>query len=316
MYKFIKKRKENLLEKATPLSINIVNGWSGSMISRELGASAIYVGTDTLRSMNATSSFFEYIKFTDTDVVLDECEMLKNELPGWKWIKENHRDLKGPRIFVPCSHSECSLKGNRIQTGIEAKAEETIHERDSFFDNTKEFIEKLITDKGRYDFDLFSRMNIDEPGNRMGIIQENYINAKNIDMNEIYEICELISNADTIDNTIYTSQNKQDIYNIFNIIAIIYPSYIIKNRIPFRSIKPATAWTKDFNTRLKKSLSLYWKNPDPETLQVLRERPEYIQEHCTHSKGIHFINQVSFDKKINLKEIKKSLKKREQFLLE
>lgn len=316
MHKFIKSRKENLLGKAAPCQINVVSGWSSSMISKELGSSAIYIGTDTLRSMNSTSSFFDFIRHGKIDVVLDECAMLKNELPGWKWIKENHVSMNGIRIFVPCSHSECALKGVRINTGIKETVSDTVHERDSFFENTRTFMEKLVTDKGQYDFDTFIRMNIDEPGNRMGIIQENYPSTKGITMDEMHSICELISQGDILDNAVYASQNKQSVYDIFNIVAIIYPSFIIRNRIPHKKMKSATAWTKDFNTRLKKSLSFHWKYSDPDTLQALREQPKLIQEYCTHSKGIHFINQVSLGKTINLKEIKKLLKEREQIFVE
>jgi hypothetical protein len=70
--------------------------------------------------------------------------------------------------------------------------------------------------------------------------------------------------------------------------------------------------------RLKKSLEKHWVRADPDTMQVLRHKPEFIPEYCKNSSGIHFINQTSMGTKIKndvLKSIKGVLKEREQDFL-
>jgi len=117
----------------------------------------------------------------------------------------------------------------------------------------------------------------------------------------------------------YSTMYNEQIHEQFVLSAVINPCAIIQNRIPVNKMSPARVWTKDFNMRLKKSLEKHWVNSDPDTMQVLRHKPELIPEYCTNSGGIHFINQTSMGLKVKndvLKSIKGVLKEREQVFVE
>jgi len=161
-------------------------------------------------------------------------------------------------------------------------------------------------------------MHMDEPGNRMGIVQENYIHAKGITMDEASVIADHLVEADYWDNMMYSSMYNEQIHEQFVLSAVINPCAIIQNRIPVNKMAAARVWTKDFNMRLKKSLEKHWVRSDPDTMQVLRCKPELIPEYCKNSSGIHLINQTSMGLKIKndvLKSIKGVLKEREQDFL-
>jgi hypothetical protein len=162
-------------------------------------------------------------------------------------------------------------------------------------------------------------LHIDEPGNRMGIVQENYTHTKGITIEEISRIADHLVDGDFWDTMMYSPNYTEHIHEQFVISAIINPCVIIQNRIPINKMAAARVWTKDFNMRLKKSLEKHWVRSDQETLQVLRMKPELIPEYCTNSSGIHLINQTSMTSKIKtdvMKELKLNLKEREQVFVE
>jgi len=194
---------------------------------------------------------------------------------------------------------------------------ETLHQRD-LFKTTKEIMDDVLTTQGKFRVNDYLGMHMDEPGNRMGIVQENYIHAKGITMDEASVIADHLVEADYWDTVMYSTMYNEQIHEQFVLSAVINPCAIIQNRISPEKMSPARVWTKDFNMRLKKSLEKHWVRADPDTMQVLRHKPELIPEYCKNSSGIHFINQTSMGTKIKndvLKSIKGVLKEREQDFL-
>ena len=104
MDKFLKTKKDNIFDKCEPGKLFLVKGWSTAQICKTIGASAVYVGTDTLRSQNVTENFFGFIGFSKADIVTDDSTMIKNELPGWRWIQQNRIKIHS-RIFIPCENN-------------------------------------------------------------------------------------------------------------------------------------------------------------------------------------------------------------------
>ena len=319
MDKFLKTKKDNIFKDCAAGTFTLVRGWSSAQICESLGTSAVYVGTDTLRSQNVTENFFEFLGFSKADVVMDDCSMIKNELPGWRWIQHNRIKIHS-RIFIPCENriettQTCDLI---IEPENKNKPTETIHQRD-IFQTTKEFMEDVLTEKGKFTMKDYLGMHMDEPGNRLGIVQENYIHTKGITMEEAAAIADHLAEGDYWDTMMYSPNYNEQIHEQFVISSVINPCAIIKNRIPHGKMSPARVWTKDFNMRLKKSLEKHWIRSDQDTMQVLRLKPELIPEYCTNSSGIHYINQTSMSSKIKtdvMKELKLVLKKREQDIVE
>ena len=316
MDRFIKKREDNVFNSVLQGECAVVKGWSGSRICEALGLSAVYIGTDTLRSQQNTESFFEFIKHGQANIVLDECEMLKNELAGFRWIRDNRYKYKS-RIFIPSENGKLTINEYDKVIDLMHEAVKPVDEekQDIFFDDTNEFIREIITNNGHFDTERCLNMNICEPGNRMGIVHANYTKAEKITMDEMSRISECMSEGDVLDTLIFSPMFSSIIQDCYTVITIIMPSLIIENRIPEEKITPATCWTKHFNMCLKKSQEKFWKYSDPNTMNALRYAPNLISEYCTHSKGVHLINHTSMGKKIDLKKIKEHLKEREKDIL-
>jgi len=319
MDKFLKIKKDNIFDNCEPGKIFLVKDWSTAQICKTIGASAVYVGTDTLRSQNVTENFFGFVGFSKADIVTDDSSMIKNELPGWRWIQQNRIKIHS-RIFIPCENNldTIQIQDKTLEPENNKDIVETIHERD-LFKTTKEIMEDVLTNKGKFRMNDYLGMHMDEPGNRMGIVQENYVNAKGITIEEISRIADNLVDADYWDTVMYSTMYNEQIHEQFVLSAVINPCVIIQNRIPFNNMAAARVWTKDFNMRLKKSLEKHWVRSDPDTMQVLRLNPEMIPEYCTNSSGIHLINQISLGLKIKndvLKSIKDVLKEREQDIVE
>ena len=174
----------------------LVKGWSTAQICKTIGASAVYVGTDTLRSQNVTQNFFGFIGFSKADIVMDDCCMIKNELPGWRWVQQNRIKIHS-RIFIPCENNldTIQIQDKTLEPENNKEVVETLHQRD-LFKTTKEIMDDVLTTQGKFRVNDYLGMHMDEPGNRMGIVQENYIHAKGITMNEAYVIADHLFDAD------------------------------------------------------------------------------------------------------------------------
>ena len=85
---------------------------------------------------------------------------------------------------------------------------------------------------------------LDEHGNMLGMIQENYINAPMVDM---VLVSESLSRADVIDSVIY--DGSWDSMCFFYNEAILIPAQIIGHSLT--EIKTASIWTKSLNIRMR-----------------------------------------------------------------
>lgn len=312
MDRFIRKREDFVFVSVVPGECVVVLGWSSARVCKTLGISSIYIGTDVLRSQQNTERLFEFIKHGKVDVVLDDAAVLKNDLSGFRWIRDNRKNYKS-RIFIPCETGKFNLTDYDKVVEPGGREPPTDGENmDLFHEDTGDYIREIITTEGKFDFETHMKIHVHEPGNRMGIIHSNYTETKGATMEEIAEISDCMSQGDVYDNIMYSSLYTDITHVCFVAQSILKPALIIKNRIPFKKIKPATAWTKHFNMCLKKSQEIYWKVSDPDTLHALRHLTEYIPEYCKHSKGIHFINHSGMGNKIDIKKYKEILKKREQ----
>lgn len=315
MDRFIKKREVNVFQNVAKGRCIMVNGWTCSDLCKELGTSTVFIGSDILKSQISTKGLIEFISAGNNDIVLDDASLLKNDLTGLKWIKENRKLIRN-RIFIPCEFGKTntSLHDEMIEMGYKDHVDKK--KMDIFFDDTKEFIDMLITDKDEFDFNKVFGMHIQEPSNRMGIIHENYTSAKGITMDECSSVAEMMSMGDVLEDHMFSKKYSEIMHECFSIISIIQPAMIIKNRIPQNKIKPASSWTKHFNMKLKASQKDHWTISDPEFMQLVRVKPELILEFCKDVKGIHLINHTSFNIKLDIKKYKELLKKKTEVFVE
>ena len=150
MDKFLKTKRDNIFDKCEPGKLFLVKGWSTAQVCKTIGASAVYVGIDTMRSQNVTENFFEFISFSKADIVMDDSSMIKNELPGWRWIQQKRKDIHS-RIFIPCENNvdTIQIQDETLEPENNKEVVETLHQRD-LFKTTKEIMEEVLATGGNF----------------------------------------------------------------------------------------------------------------------------------------------------------------------
>ena len=123
-----------------------------------------------------------------------------------------------------------------------------------FYVNIEERIKQIHTTPLS---DAFTQ-HIDEPGAMCGLIQQNYPNFKNMDIDTCMRLTEKMSLADVYTTPLYNglfnaSQAYQDLFYASSIVEL-------RNKIPPIKIEPGQAWTKHINMIARKNKLQRFKN--------------------------------------------------------
>jgi len=113
---------------------------------------------------------------------------------------------------------------------------------------------------------------LDEHGNMLGIIQENYVDSQEVDM---ISVTESLSNADVIDSKIY--EGSWDSMCYFYNEGILIPSFYIGHSL--KDIRTASIWTKSLNIRMREKKIREMNNKNIHT-QLKYEELVLIQKYC------------------------------------
>lgn len=263
-------------------------GESGSgktHLVNELLPNFVEITYDILRSKVSTIDFFDKIKNTNTDIVIDEFDY---ELVGTKEIVENiNNNVKLTNgCFIIISKSIKKLEKCEVLLEIKsltinqlvnfgkqkyssiplnkvvsyAKQSRgnirnflnSLHfsDKKDIFKTPKEFIYDLVCSDVKYPETPSVQLckQIQEHGFSWGIVHENYLDSANID--DCYEnIADWMSTADTLDNLIY--EGNWDLYEFFSIYGIIMPSMKINHSLKTETMRPGSSWTKYSNYKMR-----------------------------------------------------------------
>lgn len=244
----------------------------------------VEITSDLLRSKNATLDFLEKLKYSTSDIIIDDIEY---DLLGTKEIIElitkGGRVTKGCFIIVSrcykhiqnCEEIELKkLSINQIVNlgrslfptkplpfVINAAKKSRGNFRDflsflefsnikDIFKTPKEIVYDLTCSDVKYPEtpNVLSCKKIHEHGYSCGIVHENYLDAPNIE-NSYAEVADYMSIADTIDNKIYEGNWEYSEY--FSLYGIIMPAIKINHELCTETMRPGSSWTKYSNYKMR-----------------------------------------------------------------
>jgi hypothetical protein len=96
---------------------------------------------------------------------------------------------------------------------------------------------------------------IHEHGYTWGIVHENYMNSKTLTMEEAVTISECMSQADIVDNRIYSSDSGSGdsslILPLFTHFGVVVPALTLQNSLRSETMRPGSFWTKFNNNKMR-----------------------------------------------------------------
>ena len=186
------------------------------------------------------------------------------------------------------------------------------------FKTPKDFITDLLCDHSSEDPRKYFGDGISEHGYIWDIVHENYVDSKNV---KIEEISELMSLSDILDTKIYNG--NWELIPLFSTLSTVAPAIAIDHSLKKSSMRSGSAWTKYGNYKMriikyKSIINRTNKHVDVDSLMVIRdlwqtdkERGlEVMREYGIRGPDIDVINHLAIVKKLKAKEIqtiKKSL---------
>lgn len=183
------------------------------------------------------------------------------------------------------------------------------------FLSPKDFIHTLLSERGH------SKIgdNVDDHGYSWGIVHENYVDAKNINYDDIIDDLSL---ADVYDTKIY--EGLWEIFPFFCHHGIMKPATEINGTLNKECIRPGSAWTKFNNFKMRQNKVVDIKNKsgkklDVDSLLMIRtyciidpdKAVELMVTYGMKPQDVDIINHLAIKTKIKPKavqSIKKKLK--------
>lgn len=229
----------------------------------------IELTSDILKSKQSTIDFIERIKCSNLPVLIDDYDSVEDHI--------GIREISGPitsKPLVVVGNNPHSLDGKPFVynfpvmpvheimklasgAGVERKAilcqgdlrrffQSLLFESDDpdVFMSPKQVIESIIGVKGTVNPIKLLGNYMEEHGNMMGLIQENYPNSPIADF---VHVTECLSNADLIDHRLYNGD--WHLMPLFFVEAVISPALSIGHTV--ETINTASMWTKELNMKMR-----------------------------------------------------------------
>lgn len=345
MDRFIKKRQSNNINRFTDLGRCVcVLGKTGIgktwAVRDAFGGNFIELTADILRGKQSTIDFLERLESTDTPVVLDEFETLCDlvgirELTGppskGQFIIVSQIPVESKLDFEIVTYEFPVPTFEQLKQIAPGATDEIIHkskgdirqvlkslrmksdEQDAFL-STREFVTSLVA-KGstKRPTDYLSH-HVQEPGNMVSILQENYPDARGANL---ALIAEYMSTADIFEVKLY--EGDWQLLPYYSLYGCILPAVEIGHRLNPDKMRPGSSWTKHQNMcmREKRLKSITDRVPfyhlDTDALMILRDMAEaghyeILREYKLEPKDIDVLNHLSPLRKLKPKTVQ-ALKK-------
>jgi hypothetical protein len=239
----------------------------------------IWLGEDTLRSKQSTLEFMARVRSADRAVVIDDFESVADlvglrELTGspsrgqlfitalapvklsfpvlnyefpipnsekiFKIISKVRPDA--PPSLVKELVAQCKGSVRYVLRGLEFKSDSPDN-----FTEPKQDLETLFVKGVKGIPPHLDRLH--EHGYSWAVVQENYPDAPNLDMDDIADLAHTMSRADLIDAHVYRT-GVWDLLPYFCVEAVFIPAYKIKKSL--KKLRPGSLWTKYQNQCMKK----------------------------------------------------------------
>jgi hypothetical protein len=283
----------------------------------------IDLNADILKTKQKTIDFLERARSSDLPVVIDEYEALCDLVGLWE-IKEppsqgqfiiisqipvkfdfpievwnfpvpTFNDIK--RI-IPDAPDDLIREANgdlrHVIQGMNFKSDA----KDAF-ETPRDFLSKLISKNTTDNPAHYIGHHLSEPGNIVAIIQENYVDAKNVDF---ARVAEMISVADVFDAKLYEGNWGLSAY--YSFFGCIYPASAVGHNIDVAKLRPGSVWTKHQNMcmRAKRISAMSKRQPwrelsldDITTLKIYAdiENVEMLKEYGIEPQDLDVMNHLS-----------------------
>lgn len=312
------------------------------LVEHLLNKNFLELSENVLKSKQYTLELLEKLKFSNTNVVLDNFDP---NSPGTKEILELDKITNGCFIIISTSMIVAShihiihmkpLSINKLVDLGKIKFPHThlpkivelakksrgnvrnflislnFSDSKDIFKTPKEFVYDLVCSDVKYpEKDILSCLGkIQEHGYTWGIIHENYLDSPNVE-NCHDEIADWMSMADVLDSIIYN--NNWNILDYFNLYAIIMPAIKINHSLLTTNMRPGSAWTKYSNFKMRMARFKSMRIP----LESVGVHQMYLHEgdisHFLHYKlkpiDVDTINHLCPKNKLKPKNILKLKKK-------
>ena len=312
-------------------------------VNRALGGHYIELTSEILRSKQGTIDFLEKLENTDTPIVIDEYETI-SDLVGLREITNpptkgnfiiisqipiDHKfpfEIKTYQFPVPSvadmkrlfpSASDQLIEESKGDLRYVIRGQTFDSDKPDEFKSPREFITGLVSKYSTINPMKYIGHPVQEPGNMVSILQENYVDAKGVDMTAV---ADLMSEANIFENKMY-EDGQWDLMHYYNLLGCIQPAIVIGHRLDPAKMRPGSTWTKHQNMcmREKRLNAIARRVPhvhlDHEALLLLRTHAEngnldILREYSIESKDVDVLNHISPLRKLNpkvLSQIKKAL---------
>jgi hypothetical protein len=337
LYKACQQNSQNELTKFGPAvcvigPCGIGKTWTAK---KELG-SWIELGPDILKSKNDTVEFLNKIRGTSHNILIDEYECIF-ELIGLREIKEpptsglfvvtsqipvkfdfeiklwelpikSQAEIK--ILFPTARHDVIETCRGDLRVVIQS-LEYSSDIRDDF-QSPREFLNSILKTNSIVNPVDYLGHPIQEPGNIVSIIHENYVNSRG----RLDIIGEQLSQADLIETKIYAGD--WDLLSYFNFWGCILPAREINHTIG-QELRPGSTWTKYQNMCMREKKMKSISNLVPrsplclDSLLLIRSHLEHgnfepFLEYGMNPSDLDILNHLSPINKLKAKTLS-SLKK-------
>lgn len=348
MDRYLNKRPQILKQNFTELGQCVcIVGKSGIgktwAVNQAFGGYYIELTAEILKSKQTTIDFLERIQTSPVPVVLDEYESVSDLVGVREIIKPpskgqfiivtqvplDHKfpfEIKTYEFPVPTVEKMKELFPDAPESlMIESRGDLRYVIRGQMFDTGKpdefksprEFVTDLVSKYTKINPVKYLGHPVQEPGNMVSILQENYLDAKGID---VTKVADLLSDASLIENKMY-EDGRWDLMHYYNLLGCVAPAAAIGHRLDPAKMRPGQIWTKHQNMcmRAKKLSSFSNRNHnlklDHQALLLLRDYAEkgnleLLREYKFDTKDIDVLNHISPLRKLGPKlvaAIKKAL---------
>jgi hypothetical protein len=309
-------------------------------VREAFGGNFIELTADILRGKQSTIDFLERLESTDTPVVLDEFETMCDlvgirEITGapskGQFIVVSQIPVNSKFEFEIVTYDFPVPTFEQLKKIAPDATDEVIHkskgdirqvlkslrmksdDQDAFM-TTREFVTSLVA-KGstKRPIDYLSH-HVQEPGNMVSILQENYLDARGADL---ARIAHFMSTAEIFETKLY--EGDWQLLPYYTMYGCILPAVEIGHRLNPAKMRPGSSWTKHQNMcmREKRIKSITDRVPfyhlDTDTLILLRDMAEagqydILREYKLEPKDIDVLNHLSPLRKLKPKTVQ-ALKK-------
>ena len=252
-----------------PGKLTCVHGKPGTgkttLVKQKLGH-CLFLDPEIFKTRQGTLDMFERLRYSILPIVIDDWESVC-DLIGIREIS-GAVSPKSPTVIIALTPIKISGATFHECRGIDYRREKlAIHSNSApdEFESPKEYVHRLL--RGEWKNVKLGDVT-HEHGHVWSIVQENYPDRVNGDLNKLSRIADLMSDADIIDTRIYDQYDWGVIMPLFTIVSCIQPCQIMTpmNKVP----RTGSLWTKYQNMCMRrKKLETMFRRTNTLTREAL-----------------------------------------------